>query len=332
MTDTRHGVRGGDPPAAHRPPSPDGLTLAPAPTRRRPPRGRRLVSGRITTFALFALPGLLAYLLFVLVPIGMTAYYSLTNRNPFNPPTTWVGLRNYMELLDDAEFLRALANTIVVTVIVMVLANVGGLLIAQLLDRPTRLYVALRGVFFTPVVLSSVVVSVIWQVVLTDDGLLNSALRGLGVEDPPGWLSDPGIALYTIAWVITWQMLGFCVVVYLAGLQGVPRELQEAAAIDGCGPLARFRNVTWPMLAPALTINTVMLLITGFKAYDQIQVITNGGPGTGTTTTMAFQVVQTSFNGNRVGYGSAMAAVMLVLVACVSVFVLRVLQRREVTR
>ncbi len=124
----------------------------------------------------------------------MTAYYGLTNRNPFNPPTRRVGLRNYTEPLGDAEFLKALANTVVVTVIVMVPANVGGLLIAQLLDRPTRLHVAPRRVFFTPVVLSSVVVSVIRQVVLTDDGLLDSALRGLGVEDPPGRLSDPGIA------------------------------------------------------------------------------------------------------------------------------------------
>jgi multiple sugar transport system permease protein len=293
---------------------------------------RNRTTDRLLRFGLFALPGLIAYVAFVLVPIGMTGYYSLTNRNPFNPPTKWVGLRNYAELSGDADFLRALQNTVVVTVIVTVLANVAGLLIAQLLDRPTKLYVALRSVFFTPVVLSSVVVSVIWQAILTDDGLLNSALRGLGVTHPPGWLSDPDIALYTIAWIITWQMIGFCVVVYLAGLQSVPRELHEQAMIDGCGPVQRFRAVTWPMLAPALTINTIMLLITGFKAYDQIQVITNGGPGIGSTTTIAFEVVRTSFTGNRIGYSSAMATVMLVLVAAISVVVLRMLQRREVTQ
>jgi len=293
---------------------------------------RNRTTDRLIRFGLFALPGLVAYIVFVLVPIGMTGYYSLTNRNPFNPPTKWVGLRNYAELFDDPDFLRALQNTVVVTVIVTVLANVAGLLIAQLLDRPTKLYVALRSVFFTPVVLSSVVVSVIWRALLTDDGLLNSALRGLGVTHPPGWLSDPDIALYSIAWIMTWQMIGFCVVVYLAGLQAVPRELHEQAMIDGCGPVQRFRAVTWPMLAPALTINTIMLLITGFKAYDQIQVITNGGPGIGSTTTMAFEVVQTSFTGNRIGYSSAMATVMLILVAAISVVALRVLQRREVTR
>ncbi|MFC4592063.1 carbohydrate ABC transporter permease [Sphaerisporangium corydalis] len=324
MTDIEHRVRA----RAATPPPRGGARAA---GRGRPSRRARL-GPKLGRLALFVLPGLLAYVLFVLIPIVMTAYYGFTNRNPFNPPTRWVGLRNYTELATDPEFLQSLGNTLVITVIVTLLANAGGLLIAMLLDRATALYLTLRGMFFTPVVLSSVVISVIWQAVLRDDGLLNSALRGLGVERPPGWLSDPGIALYSIAWIITWQMLGFCVVVYLAALQGVPRELQEAAAIDGCGPMARFRNVTWPMIAPALTINTVMLLITGFKAYDQIQVITNGGPGTGTTATMAFHVVQTAFNGNHVGYSSAMAMVMLLLVASVSVAVLRTLQRREVTR
>ncbi|GLW09285.1 sugar ABC transporter permease [Microtetraspora sp. NBRC 13810] len=327
MTKTEQGVRGRDGLRTPRPPH-DGRGDG----HRAHARARRPLAPVLGRFALFALPGLVAYVLFVLIPIGMTAYYSLTNRNPFNPPTRFVGLRNYGELFGDPEFLRALVNTVVITVIVSVLANGGGLLIAMLLDRRGKFYLALRSVFFTPVVLSSVVISVIWQALLTDDGLLNVLLRRLGVENPPGWLSDPSLALYSIAWIITWQMLGFCVVVYLAGLQGVPRELQEAAAIDGAGPLSRFRNVTWPMLAPALTINTVMLLITGFKAYDQVQVLTNGGPGTGTTATMAFQVVQTAFTGNRIGYSSAMAAVMLVLVAGVSVVVLRLLQRREVSQ
>ncbi|MEW9518589.1 carbohydrate ABC transporter permease [Streptomyces tubercidicus] len=261
----------------------------------------------------------------------MALYYSLTNQNPFNPPTKWVGLDNYRRLFSDPDFSKALRNTVVIAVIVTIGANVGGLAVALLLDRRGWLYNALRSVFFTPVVLSAVVVSVIWQAILSDAGMLNSVLRQLGVVHPPGWLSDPHFALYTIAWIITWQTLGFCTVVYLAGLQGIPQELHEAAEIDGCGAARRFRAVTWPMLAPAVTINTVMTLIGGFKAYDQVQVITNGGPGPGTTSTLAFDVVQTAFNGNHVGYASAMAAVMLVIVAAVSVVVLRFLQRRDVT-
>jgi multiple sugar transport system permease protein len=159
---------------------------------------------------------------------------------------------------------------------------------------------------------------------------VNQVLGWFGVEDPPGWLSDPDLALYSLSSVICWQTLGFCVVVYLAGLQGVPAELQEAAAIDGAGAVRRFREVTWPLLAPALTINTVVLLISAFKIFDHVQVITNGGPGTGTTATIAFTVLQTGFVSNRQGYASAMAVLMLIIIAIASALVLKILQRREV--
>jgi multiple sugar transport system permease protein len=118
--------------------------------------------------------------------------------------------------------------------------------------------------------------------------------------------------------------------VYLAGLQGIPVELQEASAIDGAGAFQRFRAVTWPLLAPALTINTVVLLISAFKTYDYIKVITNGGPGAGTTATVAFNVLQTGFDANHVGYASAMAIVMLAIVCVTTAVALRILRRREV--
>lgn len=293
-------------------------------------RPRSTTLSKVLHFLTFGAPGLAAYVVFVLVPIGMAASASFTNRNLINPGQ-WIGFRNYTRLFSDSDFTTALKNTIIITVIITVLANAGGLAIAMLLDRRGRFYNALRAVFFTPVVLSGVVVSVIWRAILSDDGLLDSMLRGMGVHHPPGWLSDPNIALYSVAFILSWQLLGFCVVVYLAGLQSVPAELIEAAELDGAGKAGRFRNVTWPMLAPALTINTVMLLISGFKTYDQIQVITNGGPGNGATSTVAFTVVQTTFTGNHIGYGSAMAVMMLIIIAAISVVALRFLQRREVT-
>jgi multiple sugar transport system permease protein len=152
-----------------------------------------------------------------------------------------------------------------------------------------------------------------------------------GVEDPPGWVSDPNLALYTVATVICWQALGVCVVIYLAGLQGIPRDLLEAAEIDGAGPVTRFRTVTFPLLAPAVTINVILTLISGFKVYDQVKVITNGGPGVGTTNTLAFDIVRVSVESGQVGYGQAMATVMLAIIAFVSIAVMRLLQRREVS-
>nr|WP_236055395.1 sugar ABC transporter permease [Streptomyces sabulosicollis] len=295
-----------------------------------PPRARARRPGRWSYPLVFASPGLLVYVCFVLAPILLAFGYSLTNADLFHPDAEFIGAHNYTTLLSDDAFLRSLRVTTTLTLIIVVLPNVGGIAVALLLDRPSRLYKALRSVFFVPVVLSSVVVSVVWMALLSDDGLINTLLRGLGATSPPGWLSDPDLALCTIGFVISWQMLGFCSVVYLAGLQGVPKELLESAAIDGAGPWLRFRTVTWPMLAPAMTLNTVMLLITGFKAYDHVQVLTAGGPGLGTTSTIAFDVIQTGFTENRTGLSSAMAILMLVIVAVVSSLVLQLLKRREV--
>lgn len=294
------------------------------------PRRRRPVRPRLWHFLSFGAPGVLVYVCFVLAPIAVSVGYSLTNYSPFGPSTRFVGLGNYRELFTDPEFLTSLRVTTILTLIVVIVPNVLGLAVALLLDRRGWFYTMLRSVFFTPVVLSSVVVSIIWTRLLADDGLIDQSLRGVGVTHPPGWLSDPSYALYSLGVILSWQMMGFCVVVYLAGLQGVPQSLHEAAQIDGAGPVQRFRKITWPLLAPALTINTVVMLITGFKVFDHVQVITNGGPGTGTTATIAFNVLQTGFDANRQGYASAMAVVMLMIVAVASAVALRILQKREV--
>jgi multiple sugar transport system permease protein len=309
------------------------VELAPAPlTKRAAPirRRRKPILDRVWHFTLFGGPGTLVYVCFVLAPIVVSFGYSLTNYNPFNPPLKYVGLNNYRLLFDDETFRTSLKVTTILTAIVVIAPNVLGLGIAVLLDRRGWLYNALRSVFFVPVVLSSVVVSIIWIRLLDSDGPINQGLRAIGVSDPPGWLSDPDYALYSLAGIISWQMLGFCVVVYLAGLQGVPSDLIEAAAIDGAGPFRRFWRITWPMLAPSLTINTVVLLISAFKIFDHVQIITHGGPGTGTTATIAFTVLQEGFEANHGGYASAEAIIMLIIIATASAVALKLLQRREV--
>lgn len=285
---------------------------------------------RLLQFSVFVLPALVIYLGLVLVPMCMAIVTSTTDLNAFRPDVSFIGLDNYVRLANDPAFLRALTNTVIIAVMVTVIPNALGLGIALLLDRSGWVFNALRAAFFVPIVLSAVVVSVTWGLILSDTGLLNTMLMNLGVQDPPGWVSDPNIALYTVGAVICWQSLGVAVVLYLAGLQGVPRELLEAAEIDGAGPVTRFRTVTWPLLAPVVTISVVLSLIGGFKTYDQVKVITNGGPGVGTTNTLAFDVVRYSVEAGQVGFGQAMATVMLAIIAFVSIFVLRLLQRREV--
>jgi multiple sugar transport system permease protein len=298
------------------------------------PISRRVISARgeaARTFAVFVLPTVIVFGGIVLVPILWTLSIGLTNERATRPTTSFVGFDNVVFLLGNETFQHVLSNTVIITVIVVIITNVLGLAVALLIRRQGWFYNLLRSVFFTPVILSSVVVSVIWRSLLVDDGLFNSILRGLGVTDPPGWLSDPAYAVYTVAGIIVWQLLGFAVVVYLAGLSGIPEDIEEAASIDGAGAVRRFRSITWPLLAPSLTIVTVMLMISAFKVYDQIAVLTAGGPGTNGTATIAYEVIRTAFSEQRAGLASAMAAIMLVIVGVASAVILRLLQRREVT-
>ena len=292
---------------------------------------RTVRRSRAVQFAIFVVPGLAIYLALVLVPMAMAIATSTTDLNQFRLGFNFVGVDNYVRLAQDSAFLRSLGNTVFIAAVHTIIPNILGLAIALLLDRKGWIFNALRSAFFIPIVLSSVVVSVLWGLILRDDGLLNQALLWFGVEEPPGWVSDPNLALITVSTVICWQALGVCVVIYLAGLQGIPRELLEAAEIDGAGPVTRFRTVTFPLLAPAVTINVILTLISGFKVYDQVKVITNGGPGVGTTNTLAFDVVRVSVESGQVGYGQAMATVMLAIIAFVSIGVMRLLQRREVS-
>jgi multiple sugar transport system permease protein len=297
------------------------------------PRHHPLQGGwlrRAREFSGFALPGLFLYGVLVLVPIVWTIVLGFTDQTRFDPDTSWVGLEQFSRLFQDGQFWLVLKNTFVVTLIVVVVPNVLGLGLALLLNRENLLYRLLRSVFFTPVILSGIVVSVIWQSLLRPDGVLNAILVDLGVSTAPRWLSDPGLALYSISAILCWQMLGFCVVVYIAGLNSVPRELHEAALMDGAGPLRRFRSVTWPMIAASVTINTVMLLISGFKVYEHILVLTNGGPGRNATASIAFDVIEKGVRGDRIGFSAAEATIMLAVIVAITGVVLRLLQRREV--
>lgn len=280
-------------------------------------------------FLLFALPGSALYAVFVLWPLLVAFGSSLTNEDAYRAETSFIWFENYTRLFSDPAYLQTLGNTVVLTIIAVIVPNALGLGIAILLDRSGWAFNAMRAVFFVPVILSSVVVAVVWQQLLKDDGLINSVL-GNFMERPPGWLSDPDIALYSVGAIVAWQSVGVCVVLYLAGLQSIPKELLEAAAIDGAGPVRRFWAVTWPLLAPSVTIMTVLSMIGGFKIYDQVKVMTNGGPGVGTTSTLAFDVVQTGLSAGEVGYSAAKAAVMFIIIAVISLSSIKIMRKREV--
>jgi len=266
---------------------------------------------------------------FLLYPILQSVLTSLTDRNPLKTASNFVGLDNYAELFTDARLMDSLRFTAIVVVVVTVVSNGLGLLFAMLLNRTSANYRVMRTLIFIPQVLSGVIVAFIWRSILTQNGLLNAVLQNLGLVDAPiSWLGTPELATLSICTVASWITIGFSTVVYTASLQSVPPELYEAARMDGASALGRFRNVTFPMIAPGVTISVVLCLITTFKLYDVIAVLTGGGPANSTRST-AFYLITVAFTNNRFGYASAIAIFLLVLTAVVAYGVTSLLRRRE---
>ena len=299
-------------------------------SRRRARSRRRSPNLRPWTIPTFAGPGTLLYVGLVFLPLVLALGYSLTDKNLLAPHTHYVGLGNYRELLSDSVFKQSVRTTAIMTALIAVVPNGLGLAIALMLRAESRLYSVLRTIFFVPIVLAGVVVSFIWQAMLTDYGVINTVLGAVGLGRlQQGWLDTPNHAVGSIVAVATWQYVGFCAVIYLAALKSIPDELMEAAQVDGCTGFRRFRRITWPLVAPAVTINTVLLLITGFKLFDYVKIITNGGPG-GATNNMALNIYNVGFTQNAFGLASAQAVVLFVIVAVLSTAAVLILRRREV--
>lgn len=269
------------------------------------------------------------YVAFLLFPIAQSVVTSVTDRNPLKPESAFVGLDNYLRLFTDPRLASSLRFTIIVVIAVTLVANIVGLLFAMLLNRPTAGYRMLRTVVFIPQVLSGVIVAFIWRTILTQNGLLNNALLNVGVVDRPvSWIGTPELATFSICLVVTWTTIAFATVVYTASLQSVPTELYEAARMDGAGAWDRFRSITLPMIAPGMTISVVLCLITTFKLYDVIAVLTGGGPANSTQST-AYYLITVAFTNNRFGYASAIAIFLLLLTAVSAYGLTALLRRRE---
>lgn len=275
---------------------------------------------------LFA-PGFVVYLVFMLIPIGMSVYYSFHDWDGLSPTYRFAGLDNFVAALSDTDFHRALRVTAIITVAGTLAVNALGLLFAVMLKKPgimTNLY---RSVFFFPLLLSAVVVGFLWKAILNYNGILNGVLESMGLGKLEVF-GVPGTAIATITILIVWQNVGGVIVLYLAGLQGIPKELYEAATIDGAGRLQSFRNVTFPMLAPSMTMCMIFIFTTLAREYDRIAVLTNGGPG-GATETAAFTIVRLGINTNRFSYAASLAVILMAIVAVISVVMTLILRKRE---
>ncbi len=286
-------------------------------------RQRRRRGGEQLAGYLLVAPALLATGAFFLIPMVLSLVWSFTKYNGIAPPT-WVGLSNYTDLLSDPAFRHASANTATYAVITMTVGPALGLGSALLLNNQIKGRAFFRAVYFLPVTTSLVVVATIWKMLLNDEGLLNRLLAVFGL---PGhdWLSDPSTSLLSVSAASVWQGFGFETVVFLAALQLVPRELHEAASVDGAGAIRRFWHITLPALRPTFVFVYVVGIIGAFQVFDQVFVMTQGGPISSTTTVVYYLVLR--FRALDLGHASATAYLLVVVLASASAAQLRLGRR-----
>ena len=299
--------------------------------RTRRARERRSQRGRDPAIW-FALPAIVVYLVVVIYPSLAGAVYAFTDWSGIGGSAKWIGTENFQQLFSDDQSVGALRNTVLLTIFIVVVQNAVGLALALGVHARLKSKYLLRAVFFAPVVLSQVVIAFLWKYLLNPDpdSGINALLGAVGLSSlQHDWLGDPSTALWAVGFTVVWQYAGYSMVIFLAGLQAVPRELEEAAAIDGAGRWMRFRKVVLPLLAPAVTINLMLSTIGGLKLFDQVFAITQGGPGY-STETLSTLIYKQAFVFGNYGYSTAVALVLAILVAAVSLVQLKILRGREV--
>ncbi|WP_245809839.1 carbohydrate ABC transporter permease [Cohnella massiliensis] len=280
---------------------------------------------------LFILPSFVLYTAFVIVPTVSSMYLSFTSWDGVSPDIRFIGLSNFQEMLRSERVHNALRNTLILSVVLVLLENVAALALAMLVDQVRWMRNLFRSVFYFPVLLSGVVMGFIWTIILNYNfGVFNQLLDMLGLAAAKAdWLGDPDFAMLSIILSTVWKSAGYYMIIYLAGLQGIPQELSEAASIDGAGRMQQFRHITFPLLAGSVTVCMVLSMINSLKIFDQIAVMTDGGPGFATET-LTYIIYKVGFGELRQGFGTALAQVLFIIILIVTVVQIRLLRKREV--
>lgn len=278
----------------------------------------RATVGRRLTPYLFLAPFFAVFALFWVVPVFASLGYSLTEWRGIMPPR-FIGLGNYAELWRSPRFHTALGNTLVLALSYVVLANLAALSLALLLDAGwMRLKQLFRTAFFLPMTISIVVSAVIFQLVYAGEiGLIAKALDLVGL-DGPVWLQEPGWATAAIIVMRVWRTMGYYAIIYLAGLQTVPAELREAARIDGATPLQVIRHVVLPTIRPVILFCVVISTISGLEMFDEVMILTQGGPAD-STLTVAVYLYQQGFQFLQLGHAAAASYVLTCIIVLISV-------------
>lgn len=298
------------------------MTAAAGIARHRPRRRQRL------ELTLLLGPGLILFVGLVLVPILVAAYYSLNRWDGFGP-LEWVGLQNYRQVLSDTVFQHAVLHNLIIVALSLVVQLPLSLGLALLLNRRLRGRTFLRLVVFAPYVLSEAITAVVWLLLLQPGGFVDELMRAVGLGGlVHHWLADRGIVLYTLFVVITWKYIGFGIILLLAGLQGIPDELREAAKLDGATAWESVRHLVLPLLAPTIRIWIFLSVIGALQLFDLVWIMTLGGPANASTT-MATYLIDRGFRRYEFGYGSAVAVVLFAICFAFALVYQRFALRRD---
>lgn len=272
---------------------------------------------------LMLVPTVLLLAVFFYYPLGYAVYRSL-----YDDEKSYVGAQHYDYLIESGELLETFTTTLTFSVVVVLGSMFIGLLLAIALNRPGPLAAWVRGAIFSAYIVSWVSVALLWMWVLrAEDGAFTAVVESVGLPSA-NWLGDPDVALYTLAGVTIWKIVGYAMVLFIAGLQDIPEALYEAAALDGAGPWNRFRNVTWPLLRPTSAFVGTTSLIASFQVFDVVQVMTQGGP-VRSTTVFVYAIYEQVFQYIRVGRASALVVVFFGLLLLLTGLQLLVWRRRS---
>ena len=301
-------------------PAPPQPPAGPVPRRRRP----------WATVVLFLSPAMVLFAVLVLAPIAIAAYGSFFDWNGFGAPGNFVGLENFRRLLTDEIFAGDLQRALLLVVLSLGIQLPFSLALAMLLNQPLRGRRAYRMLFFTPYVLSEVVTAVLFTMIFSpNQGLANHVTELIGLGDVGvTWLADPDTVMYSLFLVISWKYFGFHTILYLAGRQGIPPELHDAAAIDGAGPWQAFRRITLPLLGPTIRISVFLSILGTIQLFDMVWVLTGGGP-IRSSETLAVTMFQEGFKRYHVGYASAISMAIFLISLTFGLLYQRFVLRRD---
>ncbi len=279
-------------------------------------------------FALFVGPCLLAFLMVVIIPMFMGFYYSFTDWNGIGNTAQWVGTKNYIQILtNDPGFVKSFSFTAKFAAVSVVSINLMGFSLALLATRGLRGSHIMRSIFFMPNLIGGLILGFVWQFIFIK--AFDGAGKMLGIESLQGWLSSTNTGFWGLAILMSWQLSGYLMIIYIAALESIPESLNEAALIDGATAWQRLRHITIPLVAPAFTVGMFLSLSNSFKLFDQNLALTAGGPYD-STQMLALNIYKSAFVFNKLGLAQAKAVIFLIAVALITLTQIYYSKKREV--